>query len=61
MYDYDTIIRSMNARSNLMGRIMDDPMPGVIITPEMMIWAQTGGKSGNTQSRRVLPDQGETK
>lgn len=34
--DYDTIVRSMNCRGSLYGRLADDPLFGVSITPEMI-------------------------
>lgn len=33
---WDLIVRSLNARSNILGRIGDDPLAGVALTPEMI-------------------------
>lgn len=42
--DYDTIVKSMNARANLRARLGDDPLLGVPITPEMITRAMQAAK-----------------
>lgn len=47
----DIIIRSLNARSNFAGRVMDDPLFGIVITPEMWARAHAHERARALQSR----------
>lgn len=52
----EQVIRSLNARSRFMGRVSDDPLPGVTISHDMLIWAQSPDKSPpNPAARRPKP------